>query len=58
MLPEILRAATNAFVKNPATYKQLIFDDGCEARELNAREQEFVEHVCAMLGYDVEEIGG
>ena len=33
----------------------MIRDDGHEARELTAREQEFVQHVCGMLGVDIGE---
>jgi hypothetical protein len=49
-----LIAATNALVKSTSRYKQIIHDDGCVARELSDREQEFVATVCGMLGYDLE----
>jgi hypothetical protein len=49
--------AANAFAKTPEPYKQIVYDDGCTARELNADEQRLLENVCAMLGYDVEEVG-
>lgn len=50
--PTMLTAA-NAFANDTAPYKQIIYDDGCTARELNAREQEMLENVCGILGYDV-----
>jgi hypothetical protein len=50
--------AANAFVRDPVPYKQVIYDDGCQARELNDCEQQQLEHVCGMLGYDLEEIEG
>jgi hypothetical protein len=50
--------AANAFAKHPAPYKQVIYDDGHIARELNQREQQLLEDVCDMLGYDVEETTG
>jgi hypothetical protein len=49
--------AANAFAKAAEPYKTVIYDDGCCARELNAAEQRLLEHVCAMLGYDVAEVG-
>jgi hypothetical protein len=33
------------------------YDDGCEARELDDNEARFLEQVCELLGYDVEEVG-
>ncbi len=51
-------AAANAFAKAPESYKQVIYDDGQETRELDEREQRTLEQVCRMLGYDVEEIDG
>jgi hypothetical protein len=55
--PTVL-AAANALVKAPEPYKQIIYDNGEEARELNEREQQMLEHVCRLLGYEVEEIEG
>lgn len=54
--PTMLEAA-NAFAKDDAPYKQVIFDDGCEARELNHQEQRLLEAVCELLGYEVGEVG-
>jgi hypothetical protein len=50
--------AANAFVKAPEPYKQIVYDDGCEARHLNRDEQWMLESVCGFLGYDVDEIAG
>jgi hypothetical protein len=36
----------------------VIFDDGCVARELDDREQQLLEHVCSVFGYDVDTIEG
>jgi hypothetical protein len=55
--PTVL-AAANALVKAPEPYRQVIYDNGVEARELDQREQALLERVCSMLGYDVEEIDG
>ena len=52
--PTMLRAA-NVFVKAAEPFKQIIYDDGCEARELNRSEQWMLETVCRIFGYDVEE---
>jgi hypothetical protein len=52
-----LIAATNALAKSTAPYVQVILDDGCEARELDDREQEFLEHALGMLGYDIDQAG-
>jgi hypothetical protein len=49
-------AAANAFAKSDAPYRQVIYDDGCEVRWLNAREQRLLHKVCGMLGLDVEEV--
>jgi len=49
--------AANEFTKTPEPYKQIIYDDGCTARELNRAESLLLENVCAKLGYDVEELG-
>lgn len=48
-------AAANAFAKHSAPYKQVIYDNGHDARELNQREQQVLEDVCDMLGLVVEE---
>jgi hypothetical protein len=50
-----LTDACVAFVKSPSPYKQLVFDDGCEARFLNRDEQWVLESICGFHGYDVEE---
>ncbi len=39
-------------------YKTVVFDDGCDARELNSDESRLLEDVCARLGYAVEDVGG
>jgi len=52
-----LREAARAFVSSPAPYKQLVYDDDIEARELNEAEQRWVEFVCLIHGLDVEETG-
>jgi hypothetical protein len=49
--------ACNAFAKAPEPYKQIIFDDGCTARELNRNEQWMLESVCRILGFGIEEVG-
>jgi hypothetical protein len=46
--------ACNAFVRDPAPFKQIVFDDGERARELAPREEQFLANVCNMLGWDVE----
>lgn len=51
-------AAANAFAKHPAPYKQVIFDDGHIARELNRREQQLLEDVCDKLGLELGETSG
>ena len=48
--------AANAFVKADAPYKTLIYDDGHHARDLNAQEQQLLEHVCSLLGYDIADV--
>jgi hypothetical protein len=50
--------AANAFAKSEAPFKTVVFDDGCQARELNHDEERLLEHVCAKLGFDVEEVQG
>jgi hypothetical protein len=47
--------AANAFAKAEQPFKQLVYDDGCEARFLNRNEQWMLESVCRVLGLDVEE---
>ncbi len=49
-------AAANAFVKATEPFKTVIFDDGCEARELTADEQRLLENVCAKLGHELGEV--
>ena len=53
---ETMLEAANAFVKHESRYRQIVWDDGAHARELDSREQGLLEHVCNKLGYDVEEI--
>lgn len=50
--------AANAFVKTREPYRQILYDIGHEARELNEREQALLDRVCHMLGFDVEQIDG
>lgn len=50
--------AANAFAKAPEPFKQIIYDDGCTARELNRDEEWMLESVCRILGHDVEEVEG
>ena len=47
--------AANAFAKAEEPFKTVIYDDGCEARDLNRNEQWMLESVCGLLGYDVED---
>jgi hypothetical protein len=47
-------AMCNAFARSDAAYKACIYDDGCEARELNEREQRLLTRVCDLLGMDIE----
>ncbi len=47
--------AANAFAKAEEPFKTVIYDDGCEARELNRDESWMVETVCGILGFDVED---
>jgi hypothetical protein len=49
--------AANAFVKSGSPYKQIVWDDGHHARELDSREQQLLEHVCDKLGHDLGEVG-
>jgi hypothetical protein len=35
----------------------VVYDDGCRARHLIDREERQLEQVCAMLGYEVGEVG-
>ena len=55
--PTILDAA-NAFAKAEAPFKTVVFDDGCEARDLTANEERLLANVCAKLGLEVEEVEG
>ena len=48
--------AANAFVHSTAPYKQVIYDNGHIARELNKREQQLLERVCHLLGYEIEQV--
>ena len=50
--------AANAFAKASEPYRQVIYDNGHEARELNEQEQRMLEHVCQLLGLEVEEVEG
>ena len=50
-----LLGAANAFAADPAPFRTVIYDDGCHARELSAREQQFVDDVCDLLGLEVRE---
>lgn len=54
---ETMIEAANAFTKADEPYKAIVYDDGCQARDLNGDEQRLLVNVCAKLGYDVEEIG-
>jgi hypothetical protein len=55
--PTMLDAA-NAFAKAERRYRAVIYDDGCEARELTADEQRLLENVCEMLGHELSEVDG
>jgi hypothetical protein len=50
--------AANAFVNAPAPFRQIVYDDGCTARELDANEELFLEMVCNLLGHDLEAVEG
>jgi hypothetical protein len=50
--------AANAFVKAEEPLKTVIYDDGCQARELNGDECRLLENVAAKLGFHIEEVGG
>ena len=50
--------AANAFVNAPAPFRQIVYDDGRTARDLNEDEQRFLENVCNMLGHDLEAVEG
>jgi hypothetical protein len=50
--------AANAFVNAPAPFRQIVYDDGCTARELDENEQLFLEMVCNPLGHDLEAVEG
>jgi len=43
--------------QRPAPFTAIIYDSGHEARELNELEQHLLEHVCGLLGYDIERVG-
>jgi len=49
--------AAHAFAKSADPYRTVIYDDGCQARDLNRDEERLLENVCAKLGFDVEEVG-
>lgn len=49
--------AANAFVKDSSPFKTVVYDDGCRARHLYAREERMLEQVCSMLGYELDEVG-
>jgi hypothetical protein len=50
--------AANAFVNAPAPFRQIVYDDGCTARELDANEELFLKTVCNLLGHDLEAVEG
>ena len=50
--------AAHAFVNAPAPFRQIVYDDGCTARELDPHEQLFLEMVCNLLGHDLEAVEG
>jgi hypothetical protein len=52
--PTMLQAA-KAFAKAAEPFKQIVFDDGHEARWLTRSEQWMLESVCGFHGLDVEE---
>jgi hypothetical protein len=45
-------------VKAPQPYKQIVYDDGCEARFLTRDEQWMLESVAHFHGYDLDDIDG
>ena len=47
--------AANAFAKAEEPFKTVIYDDGCEACDLNRNEQWMLESVCGILGWAVED---
>ncbi len=51
-----LVAAANAFANTTEPYRTIIYDDGHNARELNAQEDALLEHVCTMLGIERQDI--
>jgi hypothetical protein len=55
--PTILDAA-NAFAKSEAPFRTVVYDDGCEARDLTADEERLLENVCTKLGLEVGEVRG
>ena len=50
--------ACNAFVKHPAQYKTIVYDNGHEARELDQREERMLAAVCEKLGLEIEDVNG
>ena len=40
----------------PAPFRQIVYDDGCCARDLDEDEQRFLETVCSMLGHELEDV--
>jgi hypothetical protein len=51
-----LTAAAGQFARSTAPYKQVIYDNDIEARELNDQEQKTLEFICHLYGLDVETI--
>ena len=49
--------AANAFAQATEPFKQIVFDDGSHARELNRDETWMLESVCRFHGYDFGEVG-
>jgi hypothetical protein len=52
---ETLMQACNALAHDEAPYKTIIYDDGHIARDLTDGEEQLLEHVCTILGYDVKD---
>ena len=48
--------AANAFATETAPYKTVLYDDGCQARELDGREQRLLEKVCDLHGLEIGEL--
>jgi hypothetical protein len=53
--PTLIDAA-NAFAKSETPFKRMVYDDGHQARDLTADEEQLVENVCAKLGLEVGEV--